>query len=497
MIKTLSLSLCVALGITAIFYGCTNEIDPGAMVANKTNAQLKSEIQEDFAASLAKAMQEKEIRKLIKKASLEKLDGDFDVLYAYVKDRRVADGRTFTEVLSSYSGKALSGQWERHFPLLTIYIPELEGFSAEDWNVSDQIPAVAIYDPKYSKEKVRILSQNEDPYEQLIKIVPRLPVVVVKENERIVARLKTAPSQITNDLVQTMSTEEVFRDGENIFYHIGNPQSKPRAHDRYASQNEVAPMVINAYNYNAQYHRDWIYYHIAPNLGYNSGTLANYTERLRGVKFADPYYMQLFAEENWIEGQLEFHVHLLLLNRNGGIVTFPRTFSCQLSQLMSFNPTTGYTAIEYHPDVDFIGWNLYTYGSHYKYAIMEFDPGDLKESPGFVNSYFGSNFPSGNASTKTGIFLGTPLPNGPGVFEQSAFFTLPLSENSWGLGTVTVFFPNNVIIASGFGIDPARPYIYSYETQPLNSGPLFLSIEPVPVGVDTRPLCCGGPLTRH
>ncbi|UII23047.1 hypothetical protein [Fulvivirga ligni] len=152
----------------------------------------KAQMADVLARSLAKSLRDERVRALVKREVLEKRDGDYNVLFARIKDVIVPNSNTpFYEVLGRNSGMN-KDQWkqyldevESNFPLLQIAVPELPEIKPEEWNIGEHIPAVAInnlagYTPTlkgYSNEVEPMLFDTDVPPEEL--------TVVVSENERL------------------------------------------------------------------------------------------------------------------------------------------------------------------------------------------------------------------------------------------------------------------------------------------------------------------------
>lgn len=95
------------------------------------------------------------LREFLKNEALKKFNGDYDILYNYVKDHKVGNS-TFRNILKSYYiNESDLIEIENTVPSLTIFVPSLpkNSFSAENWNISRDIPLVA----------VRLLDNNKTP----------------------------------------------------------------------------------------------------------------------------------------------------------------------------------------------------------------------------------------------------------------------------------------------------------------------------------------------
>jgi hypothetical protein len=88
-------------------------------------------------------------------------------------------------------------------PLLTIFVPTLpEGsFSAETWNTSADVPFVAIR--RSDTNDVPIISPEGEEYLLDASLIPSYPVVVVKENERLISSSQNGFSEIKSQRTLT------------------------------------------------------------------------------------------------------------------------------------------------------------------------------------------------------------------------------------------------------------------------------------------------------
>jgi hypothetical protein len=82
---------------------------------------------EKFAKILSKAVtKDPSVRAFIKKKALERIDNDYDVIYNFVKDEQLSNGKTFRDVLVSFTNEKDSFTYvEGNLPLATIYVPQL------------------------------------------------------------------------------------------------------------------------------------------------------------------------------------------------------------------------------------------------------------------------------------------------------------------------------------------------------------------------------------
>ncbi|MDR2684441.1 MAG: hypothetical protein LBB53_03550 [Prevotellaceae bacterium] len=201
-IKSFFTPIFTAVLAVSLFTACKDEAfeasnAPSIMKSPKGNEYLKDSEMDNyfykkkFAVALHAAMYEsKELRNFIKHEALKRFDCDYDVLYNYVKDNAVeGTGKTLRELLTPYfkeSGVSLD-EIARQVPLLTIFVPALpeNSFSAESWDVEKYVPLVAVRLRGCSE--VPIFTRNDTVAFKLKgNIIPGFPVVVVKDNERVI-----------------------------------------------------------------------------------------------------------------------------------------------------------------------------------------------------------------------------------------------------------------------------------------------------------------------
>jgi hypothetical protein len=128
------------------------------------------------------------LREIIKKQALEMFNEDYEVLYEMIRDELIENNLTVDELITKNLGdkKALK-KVDSEYPTLTILVPSLpnESFNANKWNTDTEVPKVAIR--LSTTNDVPIV--NPDGSEILLegKYTPSFPVLVVKQNERIIS----------------------------------------------------------------------------------------------------------------------------------------------------------------------------------------------------------------------------------------------------------------------------------------------------------------------
>ena len=199
--------LCIA--ITGLFLLGCNDNEQFINVNSKDCSQLKTKshsdysttfLKSEFSKALVKVLSENiDIRNLIRDEALKKIDYDYDVLYALIKDIQLNDGNTLEYLLAQYLDSDILDAINEEIPTLTIFIPKLpfDSFSAESWNTENESPAVAFR--TYDTNDVTAYNINGEEYEIPAEKIPTYPIIVVKENERITTGETT--TRATNNLL--------------------------------------------------------------------------------------------------------------------------------------------------------------------------------------------------------------------------------------------------------------------------------------------------------
>jgi len=256
------------------FSSCDNQnesVDP----TTKEKSELKveklydadSNLKREFGKALVKSLNEsKGLRDLIKSESLKMFDNDYDVLYQTIKDEKLENNITVRQsLIKNLGSEALLNQIEINNPTLTIFVPELpeNSFSAEVWDTQSQIPAVAIR--LTTSNDVPII--NQDGTEEIIeaKYIPSFPIIVLKDNERVVSSNNSTNKNIKTSLVSRINGVE-YKFLDDCFDKSKNSKNEAL---RTVSSAVLDPKVVTAYNtYTGAnvdgWQRDYIYYSITP-----------------------------------------------------------------------------------------------------------------------------------------------------------------------------------------------------------------------------------------
>lgn len=287
-------SVLIALLSFIFIFSCSEPEFGDEPNLDVNNISLKSssndyyELKKKFAIALHKAMKDhQEVRQFIKDEALKKFNGDYDVLYNYVSDARVA-GSSFRDIIASYyENESDLTELENAVPSLTIFVPKLpeDSFSAENWNVAEEVPLVAIR--QLGSNKVPLISSDETSYLLPGGIIPSFPVVVLKRNERIT--LPNQPSYNNLDTREITGTNGFrFKFFAPIFNNIFPPMEIViDGTPDYL----IDAWQVNGENQNLGWHRDYIYYQLQPTSA-EGPYINDYTEFITDFKIEAPNGME-------------------------------------------------------------------------------------------------------------------------------------------------------------------------------------------------------------
>src|SRR5690625_940301 len=211
------------------FHSCSDDLLLESQIANAHNNEISNRkpseddnylYKKKFTIALHKAMNENEkLREFLKVESQKQFNKDYDVLYGYVRDKLVGDV-TFRETLLPYfENEEELINIENTIETLTIFIPSLpiNSFSAETWDTANDVPLVAIR--LLNNEKTPLISSDGESYLLDHDVIPGFPVVVIKENERII--VPSFPNYYQNEGEEYSSKSGFrFKFASNIFDNI-------------------------------------------------------------------------------------------------------------------------------------------------------------------------------------------------------------------------------------------------------------------------------------
>jgi len=450
-------------------------------VALKSSSNNHYQLYKKFALALHQAMKDhQEVRQFIKDEALKKFNGDYDILYNYISDARVA-GSTFRDIIKSYyENESDLLELEDAVPSLTIFVPKLpeDSFSAENWNVAEEVPMVAV---KFTdQDKVPLFSSDSDSYLLDENAIPGFPVVVLKPNERIISNANPQYSENPNRDYSSINGYS-FKFLHPIFNNI-NPIVIDIVID------DTPDYLVDAWQIygeeqNLGWHRDFIYYTLQPSI-VNGPYIYDYEEFMRwfkldgnglqgleaiaaspatGVTGLDaPELEPILVNPNnfnqgsfWTDGSFEFDVSVGYLDGSDPI---EKGFPADPEDLFdieygNWNPLPWFEFyyienIEtkaYKLDLDIRAWNLKddTNSNEWWFLFEEVDLETSNETTRTRTTNYNSNigFEDGELF-KFGLELGGSVEN-----TESSEFKVQYNLDSNKLGDESVNFGDNMVIS--------------------------------------------------
>lgn len=197
--------LFITIASMFFMFACTQEEVSTTLPAvnNTTSTLTTAQAQVKFAKILSKAASDNiEVRKFLKNEATKQFDNDYDVFYPLVKDKIVAENKSFRDILLSYceNEKDLS-EIEQSQLLLNILIPDLTifwDFNAEKWDVNNKEIVVLCRDDESNS-----MYENGENIGQMEKReIPGFPCLVIKNNERLkVKNANTRSGEATYEFI--------------------------------------------------------------------------------------------------------------------------------------------------------------------------------------------------------------------------------------------------------------------------------------------------------
>jgi hypothetical protein len=470
---------------------------PPSVTAEK---ERRDELKTTFGRALATALADSpSLRHALKTEALRMFDKDYDVLYALIKDQRLSDGKTVRELLSGYlESEQQLLEIEEALPLLTIFVPKLpeNTFSARLWDADRQIPSVGVTSSKTND--VTLIDQHGAEYTLKAHLIPGFPVVVVKENERVV------PVQGDH---RSLAQGSVFRaSGDQRFAFLADCFDGSIPSRVSAQRIDFNPdsKLVDAYNIYAGtdgWHRDYIYYNITPSQDRGAFSYA-YQEQVRSFRMVgdpqtayskisdqtgDPRLSSFAVEPNsgWTGGYFEFKVRVLLNSKNGlgeELVTYFNALPDELFKVEYQQAPAPFESF-YLPHITglqtkymslpLFPWDLNDYASTIKIEIEEVDTPTTVVTSESRTVKFAANFSIDlGVLKKIGIKFGASYEDTRTQTTQRTF-----TEGNDLLGAVIVNFADNVLVGKG-----SLPFLGEYwNSREYPSGWYSISVEPTRV----------------
>jgi hypothetical protein len=507
-------SACLMLCASLLLVSCQKDYAP--ITSNKVQQTLArateaDQLRHSFARGLAAALHESpELRTFIKEEALKMFNYDYDVPYHLVKHQKLIGGKTLRETLAPhFEHPETLATIELSLPLLTLFVPTLpeNSFSAESWNAATEVPHVA----------VRLTSSNSVPLvdyegnEMLLspELIPSFPVVVVKDNERLVSDKQKEFAGTESTRILTGAGGRQYKLVDDIFDR--ELQEKKGAGGRMVSSSLLDPKLLQAWNiYNNKdgWQRDYIYYNITPQ-NPNGEFVFDFVESIRSFKFTGDAYAiyQAIADQTgdplatqgashtgsysgWTDGLFDIRATILIQARNGigdtfrsyYLVTGSNLFTMQYDSRFLYSTliprrtyryyyVVGATAKPQTTNLAFIGWDLSKYGATLRIDVEESDRTEEVEENVSQTSKFASNFGLEGTLKKLGLKFGASA-----EVTRTDNVTRRYTLESDPLGSVLVNFADKVIITQPCTSYPCLTTFHL--TREYDNGVYSISVEP-------------------
>ncbi|MBF8151271.1 hypothetical protein ITJ86_15285 [Winogradskyella sp. F6397] len=448
-------------------------IDGSSDLYAKSNKSY--ELKKKFALALHEAMTNNvKLRQFLKTEALKKFNGDYDILYNYVRDNSIGNS-TFRDVLKSYyDDESDLVAIEENIPTLTIFIPSLPkgSFSAENWDVSIDVPLVAI--SLLDSDKTPLISSNSQSYLLDHNVIPGFPVVVVKENERIAVPSHPQYKSLTTTEYLANNGYK-FKFSHNIFNFINPPID--------IVIDGTPDYIVDAWevygeNQNLGWHRDFIYYTLQPSVP-NGPYINDYSEFLRDFKIEgtgeqalaaiadvspvnnnldDPELKGIVVNPSninqgsfWTDGSFEFEVNI---NYDTDTPILEKGFPADPEDLfeieyqkhgvfwLDFYVVTNIETKTYRLDLELLPWQIHNVSNQWQLEFQEVDLTVEETTEETYTSKYNTNFGfESNELWKFGLELG-----GSSETTQTSQKTRKYKLESNDLNQSIVKFEDNVII---------------------------------------------------
>lgn len=258
------LILMMSLAIILLSSCSKEDYSESIDVSEKSGTLSKEPYLMSFANILSKVVYErKDVREFLKKESLKQFDKNYDILYYLIKDQNIS-GKSFRDILISYSSKEAIETIETNVPLLNILLPEIPMFNIhpEKLDVNDKEIPVAV-----SKKEETVMFFNGKKDVCLDKgEVPGFHVFVVNENSRVIE------PDIRTEKFKSGNTKVIKFKSPNYDGSTKN-QIDLREKSMWVNANHVGQKAIDAYKYfykddgsgfQKGFQRDYVYYGITP-----------------------------------------------------------------------------------------------------------------------------------------------------------------------------------------------------------------------------------------
>jgi hypothetical protein len=377
------------------------ETDPSILQSNESemlySSTLKDQLASKVAKNIAASLVDPGVVDFLRTKASERIDGDFNFLIELNRNESIGTSskdinkrtRTFGSIIAgadliskrTANVEDLLDSIARIHPLLQVYMPE---FSDEIDFSTDQDYLVAFV-PSFLQNDIVPAYDKEGNYFGLdANTPPTRPVIVISENERIMAipKNQNESSRISEEC--PFLAEAIFENEQNTYY---------MRQDVLESNNTC---IING----------------GGGGGGGGGTIGSgpgsgcerdsrvgkerfYRFKLKNMNIFDQ------IKDQWINGNLEIDVSITIAPLNGAPFTVTKAFYLNNSDLRNCGVFNCETQWRYE-SAEIITWTRSLYGDRMMFVWSEFDPGNTQtQNFSFSNNY---KLPDGNTTTSNVSF---------------------------------------------------------------------------------------------
>ncbi len=374
-------------------------------------------LKKEFGFALMKGIKQSAmLRELIKQEALKMFDKDYEILVYSILDKTFEDGSSFEELINTnakndFQIKALL----RLEPTLTLLVPELpfDSFSAKLWDTTSDIPAIAIRTNIIND--VPLITPEDEIGIIPGDAVPGFPVLVVKNNERVIANTNMESSKFNKIKTNIISKKDgvVLKFWDNAFDNsIVSSNVKDNSGRGIRSVDQKIEDAFSIYeDYEAQnsgingWQRDYIYYGISPTK--TKGPFSyDFQEHITSFSMSgdamkaykkisdqsdDPKFENnhRINTSHWTGGFFEFKVRTIINAKNGVGNELINGFTANPEDLFTLRYETytkgtwfwkrtyyrlkSISTRTFYPNLPIINWDLDSYASSIKIEIEEVD----------------------------------------------------------------------------------------------------------------------------
>lgn len=421
--------LPLIIATTSLFSSCKkNTIHKNESSFNNPNVLSEEKMLQtklNFGNALAISLKDQELRTLIKNEALKQFDHDYDVLFASIKDIKLTNGKTVLENIASNSSNQTDFiQSVLALPLINIFVPNFDSFSANNWDTSTQIPVVAVLNEKDAdngEKDLPAFDKDGNSLKLKYKTKPEFPVVVLKDNERVILSSTPSAKLMSANMVSTHSIANLgsrYRFIDPAFNNQGNANISIIRSTNISTvtteSNTLRPPtadnvwiedanILYAANRNLNAQRDYIYYGIDSTQNVTSGKYrTTYAEHITSIQMETEAAIAKITDD-WTEGNLEIVISIAMINRDGNSQALLRkAINCTPQDLIEDGRRGTKIIKEYSgfAPIELDTWDAYKYGDKWKFIVSEYDPGIETTTSTTVGSSF---------SGTTGVNIGFDL----------------------------------------------------------------------------------------